>query len=90
MGIWAIFDATGTVRGRKDVPLMSSRMASQVVEKKVVVLGQSGAGKTSIVMAYVKNLFSNDAKPTIGASCLSKQLYVQVRDLLQMLGEIVW
>ena len=39
---------------------------------KVVLLGQSGAGKTSIIMQYVRGLFTQGTNPTIGASFVTK------------------
>jgi small GTP-binding protein len=39
---------------------------------KVVLLGQSGTGKTSIIMQYVRGLFTQGTNPTIGASFVTK------------------
>jgi len=39
---------------------------------KLVLLGESGAGKTSIVHRYVNNKYNEENPPTIGASFLSK------------------
>ncbi|XP_077997000.1 ras-related protein Rab-31-like [Glandiceps talaboti] len=38
------------------------------IEAKVVVLGSQGVGKTSVVLRYVSNHFSQQVTPTIGAS----------------------
>ena len=39
---------------------------------KVIVIGQSGVGKTSITTNYVKNTYHRDCLPTQGASFSSK------------------
>jgi GTPase SAR1 family protein len=40
----------------------------------VILLGNSGVGKTSIINRYVNNLFSEYAKSTIGVDCQKKIL----------------
>jgi len=47
-----------------------------LIETKVVLLGESGVGKTSIVLQYVHKQFSPNLNPTIGASFLTKTLWV--------------
>ena len=37
------------------------------IERKIVVLGDSGVGKTALVHRFVKRAFSDDYKPTAGA-----------------------
>lgn len=46
---------------------------------KVIVLGDSGVGKTSLVAQYVHKRFSNQYKATIGADFMSKELQVDDR-----------
>jgi len=46
------------------------------VEAKIVLLGDTGVGKTSIVLRYVEQRFSNTSTPTIGASFLTKTIWV--------------
>ena len=41
-------------------------------DRKIVVLGDSGAGKTSIIQRYVHNTFTDEYKPTFGAQPLKK------------------
>ncbi len=36
------------------------------VGEKVVIIGDSSVGKTSIIKRYVENIFDNDFQPTIG------------------------
>ena len=43
---------------------------------KVVVLGDSSVGKTSIMHKYVKQTFSKNYKATIGADFMTKELLV--------------
>ena len=41
---------------------------------KVVLLGDAGVGKSSIVQQYVFNKYANENLPTIGASFMSKHV----------------
>eukprot|EP01126_Amoeba_proteus_P054057 TRINITY_DN661_c0_g2_i15.p1 TRINITY_DN661_c0_g2~~TRINITY_DN661_c0_g2_i15.p1 ORF type:complete len:190 (-),score=37.97 TRINITY_DN661_c0_g2_i15:458-1027(-) len=43
---------------------------------KIIVLGESGVGKTSLLVRYVDNKFNVATKSTIGADFLSKQIEV--------------
>jgi len=43
---------------------------------KIIVLGESGVGKTSLLVRYVDNKFSVNTKSTIGADFLSKPIEV--------------
>ncbi|KAK9942462.1 hypothetical protein M0R45_008127 [Rubus argutus] len=40
---------------------------------KVIILGDSGVGKTSLMNQYVNKKFSNQYKATIGADFLTKK-----------------
>ena len=44
---------------------------------KLVVLGESGVGKTSLLIRYVENRFSMKTKSTIGANFLTKRVEVE-------------
>ncbi|XP_076807493.1 ras-related protein Rab-7a-like [Clavelina lepadiformis] len=46
---------------------------------KVIILGDSGVGKTSLMNQYVNKKFSNQYKATIGADFLSKDMVVDDR-----------
>ncbi|CAN6442269.1 unnamed protein product [Victoria cruziana] len=46
---------------------------------KVIVLGDSGVGKTSLMNQYVHKKFSNQYKATIGADFVTKELQVEDR-----------
>uniref|UniRef100_A0A6I8P191 Ras-related protein Rab-7a n=1 Tax=Ornithorhynchus anatinus TaxID=9258 RepID=A0A6I8P191_ORNAN len=46
---------------------------------KVIILGDSGVGKTSLMNQYVNQKFSNQYKATIGADFLTKEVMVDDR-----------
>jgi len=48
---------------------------------KIVLLGDSGVGKTSLFVRYLKNSFSENFKATIGADFLTKDLEVGGRQV---------
>jgi len=55
------------------------------LEAKIVLLGDTGVGKTSIVVRYVEQRFSSVMSPTIGASFLTKTICIDgVRVKLQL------
>ncbi len=46
---------------------------------KIILLGDSGVGKTSLMNQYVHNKFTNQYKATIGADFLTKDVLVDNR-----------
>ena len=60
---------------------------------KVIILGDSGVGKTSLMNQYVNKKFSNQYKATIGADFLTKEvrsshvLLYEITSLLNILCE---
>ncbi len=48
----------------------------QIIEVKLVLLGEAGVGKTSLVRRFVSNHFREYSESTIGASFLSKTMVV--------------
>ena len=60
---------------------MSSSSASsrKKVLLKVIILGDSGVGKTSLMNQYVNQKFSNQYKATIGADFLTKEVMIDDR-----------
>lgn len=46
---------------------------------KVIILGDSGVGKTSLMNQYVNKRFSNQYKATIGADFLTKDITIDDR-----------
>lgn len=49
---------------------------------KVVVIGDSGVGKTSLIQMYEHNKFSQNFKPTIGADFSNKELIIDDRMII--------
>eukprot|EP01117_Protostelium_nocturnum_P015792 TRINITY_DN6152_c0_g1_i4.p1 TRINITY_DN6152_c0_g1~~TRINITY_DN6152_c0_g1_i4.p1 ORF type:complete len:145 (-),score=40.84 TRINITY_DN6152_c0_g1_i4:79-513(-) len=49
------------------------------LDSKIVLLGDSGVGKTSLVQRYVQQNFIENQQPTIGASFLSKTIFLEER-----------
>ncbi|KAJ3432153.1 ras-related protein rab-5c [Anaeramoeba flamelloides] len=49
-----------------------SENSNQQTELKIVLIGASGVGKTSIVERFVKNFFNEKQRKTIGSTFLSK------------------
>ena len=49
-------------------------MTQALIQVKVVLLGDSGVGKSSIVLRFVADCFKNDADATVGASYTGKIL----------------
>ncbi len=46
---------------------------------KVVVIGDSGVGKTSLIRQYMDNIFSPQYKATIGSDFLKKEIVMEDR-----------
>ena len=47
------------------------------IVSKVVLLGESGVGKTSIIKKYVNNTFDNNVFPTKSATFFSKDIHFE-------------
>ncbi len=47
---------------------------------KVVLLGESGVGKTSIISRFINNTFQNNNMSTTGASFAAKTMYFEKYD----------
>ncbi len=47
---------------------------------KLIIIGDSGVGKTNIINKYCKNDFSEQTKPTIGVEFYSKNLIINQKD----------
>lgn len=56
-------------------------MSSRAPFLKVVLLGESGVGKTSLLERFVKNRFSQQYKATIGADFYTKEMVVDEVDI---------
>jgi len=55
---------------------MSAGNEARVLETKIVILGQSGVGKTSMVNQYVRGQFSGNTTATIGAAFMKKEIVI--------------
>jgi GTPase SAR1 family protein len=53
---------------------------------KVIILGDSGVGKTSLMNQYVNKKFSSQYKATIGADFLTKEVQVDDRLVTMQVG----
>lgn len=51
-------------------------MADRTMLLKVLILGESGVGKTSVLKRYVNNKYSSQYKATIGVSFMTKEIYI--------------
>lgn len=47
-----------------------------VTSLKIVLLGSSGVGKSSLGLRFTENRFSDESEPTLGAAFLSKTISV--------------
>ncbi|KFG54164.1 putative Rab7-like protein [Toxoplasma gondii FOU] len=58
---------------------------------KVIILGDSGVGKTSLMNQYVNKKFSNQYKATIGADFLTKDVVIDDKEVtVQIWDTAVW
>jgi Ras-related protein Rab-11A len=55
---------------------------------KIVILGDSAVGKTSLINQFVENSFEEDYKPTLGANIIRKDVILD--DLNAKVRLIVW
>eukprot|EP00694_Reclinomonas_americana_P007141 EC798019.1.p1 GENE.EC798019.1~~EC798019.1.p1 ORF type:complete len:206 (+),score=40.73 EC798019.1:57-674(+) len=56
-------------------------MQQAPLDAKIVVLGDTGVGKTCVVTQYTSGSFSADVGPTVGASFLTKKIMLDDRKL---------
>ncbi|PIO77253.1 Ras family protein [Teladorsagia circumcincta] len=61
---------------KNDTSIMSGRKKALL---KVIILGDSGVGKTSLMNQYVNRRFSNQYKATIGADFLTRDVQIDDR-----------
>lgn len=57
---------------------------------KVIILGDSSVGKTSLMNQYVNKRFSNQYKATIGADFLTKEVVVDDRVVTMQVSHVNW
>ena len=56
---------------------------------KVVIIGDTTTGKTSIVHRYVKNKFNENSRPTIGVEFFNKDVYLDNPEIMSNQNNIV-
>lgn len=61
-------------RSKQSKQQQHQHSSSRNVLFKVIILGDSGVGKTSLMNQYVNNKFINQYKATIGADFLTKNI----------------
>jgi len=62
------------MESRKQSEKRSSGWKVTTFDAKIVLLGHTGVGKTSVALRYVQDVFSDRSSPTIGASFLAKRI----------------
>ncbi len=65
-------------------------MVDREIIKKVVLLGDPGVGKTSLIRRFVKDYFSDDYLSTIGAKVTEKDLRFQAQAGETLLHLVIW
>ncbi|MHA1730017.1 MAG: Rab family GTPase [Promethearchaeota archaeon] len=55
---------------------------------KIIIIGDNGVGKTSLVKNYVEETFTNDYKPTIGTNIFIKKLKIKKDEVVASLWDI--
>ena len=61
---------------------------TQVIQKKICMLGSVGVGKTSLVARFVKGIFSAKYLSTVGVKIDKKEIRVGDQDVLLMLWDL--
>lgn len=56
---------------------------------KVVIIGDTTTGKTSIVHRYVKNKFNENSRPTIGVEFFNKDVFMENPEIMPNPGNQV-
>ena len=52
-------------------------MSEEILAYKVVLIGESGVGKTSIIERYDSNSFKSEVEPTIGAQYKEEYIFFE-------------
>lgn len=64
---------------------------SRIADLKLVLLGESSVGKSSILQRFQNNTFSNDKTSTIGAAFISKKiLHKESDDSVNLINMQIW
>ncbi|KKA27033.1 hypothetical protein TD95_004346 [Thielaviopsis punctulata] len=67
--------------------ILPARLALRLVFLQVIILGDSGVGKTSLMNQYVNKKFSASYKATIGADFLTREVLVDDRQVTMQLWD---
>lgn len=62
-------------------------IADKKIFLKIIILGDSGVGKTSLLNAYVNHFFANKYKPTIGVDFMSKTIKLKDREIVMQIWD---
>ena len=57
---------------------------------KVVIVGESGVGKTCIMIRFVQNTFDKNQLSTVGASYVDKILELKINDIQKIINFMIW
>jgi small GTP-binding protein len=57
---------------------------------KVAVLGSAGVGKSSLINRFVDRMFSEDYKPTLGASIIAKDVNIATDTIKYAVRLVLW
>ena len=57
---------------------------------KLIILGESGVGKTSLMDQYVNRKFSTAYKATIGADFLTKEVVIDEKLVTLQVSSVIW
>lgn len=60
------------------------------IKKKIVLLGDSAVGKTSLIRRYVFNQFEDSYVATIGSKVTTKELKIQMPNRTEHLTLVIW
>merc|ERR1712087_731247 len=66
----------GEHSNRLDQPTWAMSTPTKKVLLKVIILGESGVGKTALLHKYVSNQFIENHKATIGADFMTKEIEI--------------
>jgi small GTP-binding protein len=59
-------------------------MNTPIQTKKVVLVGESGTGKTSIIQKYCKDIFTDDTNSTLGSSNETKLIHLSNKQQVKL------
>ncbi|KAI8394228.1 ras family-domain-containing protein [Radiomyces spectabilis] len=63
------------------IGVISSATAGKAIQVKLVLLGESAVGKSSLVLRFVNREYQENREPTIGAAFLTQKCFVNNRSI---------